>query len=325
MQRRGWSVFLFLAIGFALYAGVYLAAERLTMATGRSNPFFKIATVPDRSFDWVILGASHAMPLDFVDFNLRMEGETGCRILNLAATGAGPLYNRFVLEHFLQQHRTRKVLYVVDSFAFYSRTWNEDRFGDAKLLRRMPFEPSVARRLWNYAREEGVDARVVLDYVSGFSKINNRERFQRDVWEGEAQFERASRPSKTAVAKRIEYLYPGQTPVAARARYLDELDSLIALAQRSGSAVVVIKMPVPAQFRGQLPDEAAFDAALATMLAGRAPLHDFSAIIDEPRFYFDTDHLNRAGLSAFFTRELRAILGACTPEEGRIAQGSAPR
>jgi len=36
-----------------------------------------------------------------------------------------------------------------------------------------------------------VDARAVLDYVSGFSKINNRERFQRDVWEGDAQFERA--------------------------------------------------------------------------------------------------------------------------------------
>jgi hypothetical protein len=314
MKRLGLSAFLFIAIGLALYMSVYAAAERLMMRTGHSNPFFKVATAQQATFDWVILGASHAMPLDFADFNAHLEQATGSRILNLAATGAGPLYNRFVLEHFLREHQTRNVLYVVDSFAFYSRTWNEERFADAKLLGRTPFEPAIARRLWDYERHERVDARAVLDYVTGFSKINNRERFQRDAWEGEAQFEHASRPSKTAVAKRIEYLYPDQTSAAARARYLDELSSLIALAQRAGSNVVVIKMPVPPQFRGQLPDEAEFDGALSAMLAVRGtPFHDFSATIAEARFYFDTDHLNRAGLSELLARNLKPILGSSTP------------
>jgi hypothetical protein len=89
-------------------------------------------TAQYRTVDWVILGASHAMPLDFADFNAQMERETRLRILNLAAPDAGPLYNRFVLEDFLRAHRARNLLYVVDSFAFYSRTWNEDRFADAK-------------------------------------------------------------------------------------------------------------------------------------------------------------------------------------------------
>ena len=53
-----------------------------------------------REFDWVILGASHAMPLDFADFNAQMQHETGLQIINLASPGTGPLYNRFVLEHF---------------------------------------------------------------------------------------------------------------------------------------------------------------------------------------------------------------------------------
>jgi hypothetical protein len=35
---------------------------------------------------------------------------------------------------------------------------------------------------------------------------------------------------------------------------------------------------------------------------------DFSAALDEPRFYFDTDHLNRAGVSELFTRYLKAML-----------------
>jgi len=309
MKRLGKSALLFIAIGLALYAGMYYAAERLMLQTGRSNPFFKIAAAQESTVDWVILGASHAMPLDFADFNAQMERETRLRILNLAAPGAGPLYNRFVLEHFLRAHRARNVLYVVDSFAFYSRTWNEERFADAKLLRRTPFEPAIARRLWDYARDEGVDPRAVLDYVAGFSKINNRERFERDVWEGERQFDRVYPPSASAVKKRITYLYPDKTPVTALTRYVEEFSTLIATTRQTGARVVVIKMPVPPQYRSQLPDEAAFDEAMSRLLAAReVPFHDFSQVIDEPRYYFDTDHLNRAGLKEFFARHLKAIL-----------------
>ena len=309
MQRLGKSALLFIAIGLALYAGGYYAAERLMLHTGRSNPLFKIATAQDGTVDWVILGASHAMPLDFADFNAQMERETRLRILNLAAPGAGPLYNRFVLEDFLRAHSARNLLYVVDSFAFYSRTWNEERFADAKLLRRTPFDPAIARRLWDYARHEGVDARAVLDYVSGFSKINNRERFQRDLWEGEAQFEREYRPSAAAVRKRIAYLYPQPVAQAALSRYLEQLAAIAVLAGRAGVRMVVVKMPVPAQFREQLPGEAAFDAALQRMLSAQQACHaDFSAALDEPRWYFDTDHLNRAGLTEFVNRSLKSIL-----------------
>ena len=309
MKRLGKSALLFIAIGLAIYAGVYYAAEQLMLHTGRSNPLFKIAAVKESTVDWVILGASHAMPLDFADFNAHMQRETGLRILNLAAPGTGPLYNRFVLEHFLRTHRTRNVLYVVDAFAFYSRTWNEERFADAKLLRRTPFEMAIARRLWDYAWDEGVDPRAVLDYVTGFSKINNRERFERDLWEGEFQFDRVYRPSASAVKKRIDYLYPEKTSAAALTRYLGEFASLIELARREGVSMVVIKLPTPPQYRSQLPDETQFDEAMSRLATKyEVRFHDFSQALDEPRFYFDTDHLNRAGLTQFFARNLKSIL-----------------
>lgn len=309
MKHLGRSAVLFIVIGLALYVGVYYVAERLMVQSGRSNPFFKIATAQDSTVDWLILGASHAMPLDFADFNAQMERETRLKILNLAAPGAGPLYNRFVLEHFLREHRARNLLYVVDSFAFYSRTWNEERFADAKLLRRTPLDPAIVWRLWDYVRHEGVDGRAVLDYVSGFSKINNRERFQRDVWEGEAQFERAYRPSSTAVKKRMDYIFPDKTSPVALSRYLEEFSALIALARKEGVNLVVIKMPVPPRFYSQLPDEAGFDDALSRLLAGRGVLfHDFSAKTSEPSLYFDTDHLSRAGLTEFFMRDLKPVL-----------------
>lgn len=310
MKKLARSAVLFVAIGLVLYGLAYLGAERLLYRTGDTNPFYKMATAREQRFDWLILGASHAMPLDFADFNAYMERETGLRILNLATPGTGPLYNRFVLESFLQRYQAANLLYVADSFAFYSATWNEERFADAKLLRRTPFSLPVLGRLLAYSAREGVDLLAVLDYATGFSKVNNRERFRRDIWEGEAKFERVHRHSTSQERKRIQYLYPGgATDPDALARNLDTFDKLLAVAQGHGMHVVVIKTPVPPSFRQALPGEAAFDAALSDLLAKRdVPYRDFSAVPTEPRFFFDTDHLNRTGLTEFFNRDFKAVL-----------------
>ena len=302
---------LFVAIGLALYLALYAAAEALVWRHGRSNPLFKVAQLEQADVDWVVLGASHAMPLDFDDFNAGLQRASGQRLLHLAGPGTGPLYNRFVLEQFLLRHRARHLLYAVDAFAFYSRTWNEDRFSDARLLRRTPWDPAVAARLLRYVRDEGVAATSWLDYVSGFSKINNAERFAVDAWEGESQFERVARPSKSALAKRIAYMYPQQTSTAARERYLAVLSELLGLARRHGMQAVLVKMPLPAAFRAQLPGEAQFDAALQRVAAAQgARLVDFSGALPDARLYFDTDHLNRQGLTAFATTALLPLLAA---------------
>ncbi len=70
-------------------------------------------------------------------------------------------------------------------------------------------------------------------------------------------------------------------------------------------------MPTPGQFRALLSNEAAFDEAITAVMAdGGAAFYDFSAELDEPRFYFDTDHLNRAGVTELFARHLSGILMA---------------
>ena len=38
------------------------------------------------------------------------------------------------------------------------------------------------------------------------------------------------------------------------------------------------------------------------------PLQDFSAAPDNPNFYFNTDHLNRAGATEAFQRLLKPLL-----------------
>ena len=308
MAKRARSTIWFLLIGVMIYACIYGAAEHLLYRNGHANPLFKMAAAKEKSFDWVILGASHAMPLDFADFNDRMQKETGLRIINLASPGTGPLYNRFVLEAFLRKHSAANVLYVADSFAFYSRAWNEDRFADAKLLRTTPFSIATAELLWRYCRDENVDPRSLLDYLTGFSKINNRDRFQRDIWEGEHQWDRVYRGSASAIGDRIEYLYPAADRGAVP-RYVAELDKLLDMTAQRNMRVTVVKMPVPAAYRARLPNEKTFDEALVATLANRASdVVDLSASLDEARFYFDTDHLNRAGIGELFQRHLKPVL-----------------
>ena len=308
MRRR--AAFLFAAIGLVLYLALYAAAEALLLRHGDANPFYRMRNLPAAaSADWLVLGASHAMPLDFGGSGAAMQRATGLAIVNLGATGTGPLYNRFVLERFLRQRRAANVLYVADAFAFHSAQWNEERFADAKLLARTPWDLELAVALGGYVRDEGVSWRAWLAYTSGFAKINNADRFQRDAWEGEAQFENAWRPSASAVKKRVGYLYPDGTPEAARARYLAQLQRLVATGREAGARVVVVKPPVPASYRAQLPDEAAFDAALAqASAAAGATFLDWSTALPEPRWYFDSDHLNRAGVQALFDSRLRALL-----------------
>jgi len=301
----------FIAIGLLLYAMLDTAAELLLYRTGRTNPIYKIDTLAAPSVDWVILGASHAMPLDFDDVNAQLERDTGRSVINLASPGAGPLYNRFVFEHFLHTHRARRLLYVVDSFAFEAKNWNEDRFADAKMLASTPMSVDVAQRLYGYVHREGVTPGALANYLTGFSKINNRARFERDVWEGELQFDRSYRPSASATQKRIAYLYPQPLDAAVRARYLQAFARLVELAQEQGLQVTVTKLPLPRAFRARLPDEEAFNAALNGVLQAHGlALQDYSATLDADTDFFDTDHMGRTGVLAFEQQTLRDLLTA---------------
>ena len=297
----------FVAIGLLLYVALYAAAEWLVYQRADRNRFFMVRTAPSVEYDDVILGASHAAVFDFDQMNRRLEELTGARILNLAVVGAGVRVNRVLLDYFLKQHRARAIVYVVDSFAFYSGEWNERRLADARLFQRAPFDPALAGLLLR----SGAPLSAVADYVSGFSKINNPERFALDRPAEAARFDRRYRAVEQIDRQRVAYLYPAAADEAQRnlQRYLAEFETLVAGARDRGLRVVLVRPPLPPKTRALIPAEAGFDAAL-TALADRtgAELHDLSGAIEDPAMYFDTDHLNRAGVTRLFERHLASIL-----------------
>lgn len=303
----------FLAIALMLYAAIFVAADLQARRMAGQNPIHRILAAEPDGLDWLILGASHAMPLDFQGFGDRIAEVTGQRALNLAVPGTGPLYHRFLAERFFATHRAAGVLVVVDSFSFRSPQWNEDRFADSGLIARMPPD-RIALALYLRHLRHGIDPRAVLSYASGFARINNQDRFTPDRWEAEDSFDRSPRPSAVADRERIEYLYPQPSDPAAKARYLDHLVALIDVARAAGAEVVVIKPPIPARFAALLPDEQAFDAALTARLeAAGVEFHDFTAALPDPGYYFDPDHLNRRGAERFLDAHLAPILMRTAP------------
>jgi hypothetical protein len=108
---------------------------------------------------------------------------------------------------------------------------------------------------------------------------------------------------------RIAYLYPTDADPALRDRYQAEVAGVVRIARAHGAQIAVVKLPLPDRFRALLPDEAAFDAALSQVLEAEGlDLQDHAALVPDPKLYFDTDHLNRAGVTAYLDAGFLALL-----------------
>ena len=131
------------------------------------------------------------------------------------------------------------------------------------------------------------------NYISGFLKINNQNRFAPDISDAEAtKFTRTYRSIAQIDRQRVEYLYPRVIEPARFQQYLAEFEGLLRSAKEHGAKVVVVKPPTPARYRDKLPKEAEFDATIRPLLeANGVPFHDLSTALTEDRYFYDTDHL----------------------------------
>jgi len=238
--------------------------------------------------------------------NAHLEEETGARILNLSTLGGGVTVNRLLLDYFLAEHQTKNVVYFIDSFAFYSPEWNEERVQDVQLLQRAPFDPALA---WLLIKT--LETRPVAPgYLLGFYQINNPDRFKSDISEEEAtRFDKTYRPVKQIDQRRLAYLYPEQVDQTTFQRYLTEFETMVRELHEQDINVIVIKAPLPERVYQMLPAEQQFDEAVKNVLRPyEASFHDFSLVSNDEEFFFNTDHLNRTGVEKFCESYLKSVL-----------------
>jgi hypothetical protein len=298
---------LFVLIGVLLYASVYAVVERMVSDYTVRNRFFIVKTAPLPHYDYVILGASRAVVLDYEDMNSQLEAMTSANILNLSTLGGGITVNRLLLDYFLVKHETEHVVYFLDSFVFYSPEWNEERVTDVSLYRRAPFDPALLRLLL----ERPYTRPVVLGYLLGFYKINNPDWFALDISEEEAtRFDRTYRPVPQIDRQRMAYLYPDEIDPQIFRRYLADFEDMLRYLNAQNIGVTIVKPPLPEHIYTMLPQEEAFDLALQEVLQ-RYPaveFYDFSLVGNEREFFFNSDHLNRTGVFNFSEQYLKDVL-----------------
>lgn len=298
---------MFVAIGLFLYVALFFWSDRLLRAHGPGNPFHRILTVP-RQFDWIVLGASHAMPLGFGDMPQQIARKTGKMVLPLAMTGGGPFTWRLIAERYFADHSTAGVLIVLDDFGFADERWNAGRMDDADLLAKIPADWKTFQ-VFAAATSRSLPATVLASYATGFARINDQTRFQPEKWEGENNFDTTRRPSDAADKARIRFLYPAPMAPQEMSDGLANLEAIIALAQANGARVVTIRPPLPDRFRTALPPLEGLELRLLSLLAEyNVEFYDFSQAIPESRFYFDSDHLNRVGVNRFVDEALAPVL-----------------
>ncbi len=182
------------------------------------------------------------MPLDFEDMNRRLQNMSDSSIINLSIEGAGPLPARFLTEYFLSGHSAKNVLYIIDSFAFYSEQWNEVRIDDPEFPVRAPFDWDLLYTLWRFPSTRG----LIPGYLTCFYKINNHERFASDLSEAErSRFTRTYRTNARVDERRMAFLHPESISLKTVDKYISELDGLAgALAERE-IGLIAVKTPLP--------------------------------------------------------------------------------
>lgn len=304
-----WGIFL--AGGLVIYALAYAYAENMVMEYGEHSRWFMIATAPKKDYDIVILGASHAMPFAYDDVNDALEEATDTSIINLSIEGGGIVPARFNLDYFLANHTTKNVVYVLDSFIVNSRQWNEDRINDPKLTRRAPFDPALVSTMWKYPAARD----LIPGYVSGFYKINNAERFEPDVGEHEGKaFDKVYRRNAAIDRQRLAYLFPKDVDQNLVDGYLGQFKALAEMLHERGIKLTVIRTPLPEKVSQKMKGEAEFNASIQDILAPYGfEMHDFSGVDNDEDFYYDSDHLNRAGVANFMDNHLVDVLKGLKP------------
>lgn len=302
-----WRIALFLLLGGVFYTGLFFWSDRMLRTGAAQSPFLAVTTAPTE-VDWLILGASHAVPLETADVPDLIAARTGKTTEVLAAPGIGPFVLRMIAERWFIDHRSRAVLILIDDFGFADRRWNEDRLAEDDLLPKIPADARTARVLFG-AVARGLPWQSWLAQVTGFARINDRRRFAAPTWTVADRFDHASRPSVAAIPSRLAFLYPAEGEGRSIDAGLADLEAMVLLAHGQGARVVLLRPPLPDPFRAALPEVPGLAPALDA-LARRLdlPIIDHSALIPDPRHYFDTDHLNRSGVMLWLDNGLGELL-----------------
>jgi len=314
MDRFRVRAIVFILIGLVIYAGLYFWSDYLIERNTEFNRLYAIQSSEINNYDFIILGASRANPLTYGDMQNRLEELIDGKLINLSFPGGGIVPNLFHYEYFNTRHTADNVVYVLSPFAFHSEMWNESRISDLDFYQRSLFCADLTSLYFNFfSRNLCNSIGTPIDYLSGFSKINNQDRFKKDIPAGEKNFDETFFHTEARDIERINYLYSEGLNSELFIGYLEQLKELISEVQAEDKDFIIIRPPLRDEFVDKLndkfPELVEYEELILELVTeNEIPYYDLTGVSNKNEFFIDPDHLNKEGVSDLIENHLANIL-----------------
>lgn len=249
-------------------------------------------------FDFLMLGTSHAEKFSLWHNHERVERMLGKKIMNLSeGGGGGGLVNQFIyFQYFLQKgNKAAALVYFIDPFVFY----NDDLDFNPYVYEKEPF-------YWDFlwlALKNGIPEASLWNYFR--SKIKPFWwQLRPETETGKSDF--LERADTSILKTRLAVIYSNGMDEKVRERKLETFFQIVGTAEAQNIRVFFV---IPPTLLGTLPGTDKLTELLKKLKSeGRADFLDARNALTDPTLYYDHDHLNTAGITAFTEQYLKPFL-----------------
>jgi hypothetical protein len=296
----------FILISFFVLIGIYFMFKRqqnidvpqLNWKTENNLPLIQRA----KSYQLLFLGSSHARTFSRFENHKRVEQILKKSIINLAQGGdrAGLVDQKTYLDYFYsRKNNASVVVYFIDPYIFY----NDNLDNNISLYNNEPFRVDFFIHLFKIEQVNPVIKEAYITKLISPEKINSYLEFQQ-----KSQDSQTSTISATMIKNRINTLYKKTFNREDVNDRLAVLMDTITLAHQHNSKTILI---VPPTLLGQSSqDKYIFDKLEDLSNDYSFKFYNFGDKILSKKYYYDTDHLNTAGVTYFTDTYLNTILNS---------------
>lgn len=246
---------------------------------------------------YVFVGTSHVGAFALCQANIQaVERATGARVPIIARAASGVFQHRlFLQEYFDRGNTVDTVVYFVDPWCFFSRSWNEE-------MKYIEIEPLDRSFLMSMIREG-----VPLERIRAYARTKTSYTwFRKPPFPPRDCNQTVAEVDPELVAKRWKALYLDGESDAILDRYVRELFAMAEDLKARGTDVLLVIPPTLLGPPRGLPR--LWPTLHACQSRYDIQTIDLSQAMSDPVLYSDLDHLNHSGIVALLNQHLLPAL-----------------
>jgi hypothetical protein len=289
------KLLLFLLLNVVIFVVLLFAIHAAFVKKHWENDPDVFVIPSNQTYDMVFMGTSHAQVFTRYHNLAAVEDTLHKHFFNFAQPDAGPVMENIYLQYFLQQHNhARTLVYFLDPHVFYYRKSNEDYY----LLPYGTLDASFLKLLI----QNHVGFTTIYSYIKTYASF---KWFIKQPRIGVRDTRTFTGNLSNDTQIRIARFYPNGLDEHAFNVYQRVLNQITSTAEKQKMKVVFL---IPPTLMRSEPGMKRMKKMLKEYRSkNQINYYDFSAVMTNPSFYSDIDHLNSNGVELFSKKYLTPI------------------